>query len=234
MELDLKNLASILLFLLPGYFFSQGRERHIAARDLSTFQESAHFVLASISIHLALIFLLTILIDLPRYVDELQSASMADVLRDHIWLITAYSGYSMLLAHYAGRIYGYGFMWLVDHDLDSSRTVIRPTLRNENILLSIMRQRHVSRRNKKRYVFARVHLNDGTMYEGFVMKYSFDKEGKFILYLRIPIRTDKSDSIDIYWENPAFDGVVIRSDSVSAMDISYRDKLEFQRKLIRK
>jgi hypothetical protein len=232
-ELDLKNVASVLLFLLPGYFFSQGRERHIAARDLSTFQETAQFVLASIFIHLVLVFWLTISIDLPRYVGELQAASAREIVRDHIWLITAYSGYSMLLAHYAGRIYGYCFMWLVEHDWDSPRTVLRPTLRNENILLSIMRQRHVRRADKKRNVFARVHLNDGTMYEGFVMKYSFDKEGKFLLYLRIPMRTEKSQSVELYWETPAFDGVILRSDAISALDISYRDKLEFQRKLVR-
>lgn len=224
MELDIKSISSVLLFLLPGYFFLQGRQRFIPARDLSTLQESAHFFISSLFVHFLLIFVLSWKVNVGSYLEAIKSASVADMVPDHLWIIFSYVSLSLIVAHYTGRFYGWGMLYIIDRGLGGwGPVILKPTLRNENFFISIIRQRHLPWNQRKRYVFVRALMKDGSAYEGFIRKYTFQEKQDFTLYIRSAVRKKGTDTKQLYWEDPPFDGVVVKSDAISSLEVSYRD-----------
>ena len=101
--------------------------------------------------------------------------------------------------------------------------ITKPRLRGLNFLFSIMRQQHIAAENRKKYVFLRVIMKDGNVYEGYLRKYSFSDEKGFHLSLRSATRSKDNQAVQLWQEDLPTDGVIIGSDSISAVEVKYRD-----------
>lgn len=224
MEIDLKNFTSVLLFLVPGFFFVQGWKQHLPERSLTTFEETAHFFFSSFLVHLVLVIALASFIDLGAYLDTLRSGSLSEILKNHLYILVFYLVVSVCMAYYAGRALGWVSLTAVIKGVGGwTPFLAKPRLRGLNFLFSIMRQQHIPEDNRKRFVFLRLRMKDGSTYEGYLRKYTFQDDKGFYLYLRSAMLIKNGQTIDLRQEETPTDGVIVGSESISSVEVKYRD-----------
>ena len=201
MEVDFKNFTSVLLFLVPGFFFVQGWKQHLPERSFTTFEETAHFFFSSLLVHLVLIIILAFFVDLGAYLDTLRSGSFSEIIKNHLYILVFYTAVSIILAYYGGRGMGWITLAAVTKGFGGwTPFLTKPTLRGLNFLFSIMRQQHIPKESRKHFVFLRVRMKAGSTYEGYLRKYTFHDEKGFNLYLRSAMWTKNGQTVDLSQE----------------------------------
>ena len=156
--------------------------------------------------------------------DAVKSASLSEIMRQHLYIIIFYMTLSIGVAYYSGRIVGWLNLTAVTKGVGEwGPFIIKPKLRGLSFLFSIMRQQHIPVDSRKKYVFLCVMMKDGSIYEGYLRKYTFLDDKGFNVYLRSATRTKGNHSVQLWDEDPPTDGVIVSSDSISAIEVKYRD-----------